>query len=89
MNWRELAHRGQRFRVQLLLDADFHRRGEQAHMAATGMAPERFQRRPADAAPGRGDGADEGRIVVRIGDQAQMAGDVLISALSKTTGHCI
>ncbi len=36
-----------------------------------------LQRAVADAALGRGDGADEGGIVVRVGDQAQVGGEVL------------
>ena len=41
------------------------------------MSGQLFQRRVADAALGRGGCADEGRIVVRIGDQAQVGGEVL------------
>ena len=38
---------------------------------------ERFERRVADAAPRRGDRADERGIVVGVGDQAQIRADVL------------
>jgi hypothetical protein len=41
-------------------------RSKQRDVALAGIGTERFQRAAADAALGRGDGADEGRIVVRL-----------------------
>jgi hypothetical protein len=35
-------------------------------MALAGITAERLQRAAADAAPGRADGADEGRVVVLL-----------------------
>ena len=65
------------------------RRLEQARRAgAGGGLAELFQRGGADAALGRGDGADEGRVVVAVGDQAQVGSHVLdLGACRKTTGR--
>ena len=46
-------------------------------LALAGVGSERLQRRATDAAFGRGDGADESRVVVGVGQQAQVGGDVL------------
>ena len=61
----------------MLLGAGFEGRLEQADVAGAGVAAQRLQRGAADAALGHGDGADEGRIVVAVGDQAQVGDQVL------------
>ena len=59
-------------RGQFLFDLSLESRLEQADVARPGVCPELLQRGVADAAPGRGDRADEGRIVIRIGDEPQI-----------------
>ena len=60
-----------------MLDMRFESRLEQADVTLSGIAAEFLQRGVADAALGRGDGADEGRVVVGVGDQPQIGDDVL------------
>ena len=54
--------------------------GEQALMPPPCRVAEPLERRPADAAFGCGHGADESRIVILVGQQAQIAGDILYFA---------
>jgi hypothetical protein len=60
-----------------MLHLRFEGRLEQTDVARPGIAAEFFQRGVTDAALGRGDGADEGGIIVRVGDESQISGDVL------------
>jgi hypothetical protein len=53
------------------------RRHETAKLPLAGIGAEHLQSGGADAALGRGRGADEGRIVILVGQQAQIGGDVL------------
>ncbi len=84
----EVAESAQRHQLaigQLGFDATFEYRLEQGALPLPGKGAERLQCRLADAALGRGDGADECGIVVLIGDQAQVADDVLdLGAIEKT-----
>jgi hypothetical protein len=73
----ELAQRGALLDVEFRVQARRVNRGEQALVAAAGGAAERFEGGAADAALGRGHGADEGRVVVLVGKQPQVGGDVL------------
>src|SRR5512139_1636689 len=76
----EVAELGERRQLAL---ADLRRGGrrehrlEQADVEGGGDLAELLQRRRADAALGRRDGADERRIVVAVGDQAQVGDHVL------------
>jgi hypothetical protein len=51
--------------------------GEQADVAVRGVVAQGFDGGGADAAAGHGDGADEGQVVVLVGDQAQVGAQVL------------
>jgi hypothetical protein len=73
----EFEQRRQLARLHTLREALFEGRREQRQLALAGIAAERLQRAGADATPGRADGADEGRVVVTVGEQAQVGGDVL------------
>ena len=52
-------------------------RVEQRDVPLTGVLPEHLQGCRANTAPGRGCRTDEGRIVVLVGEQAQIAGQIL------------
>ncbi len=64
-------------RLHTRREALFEGRREQGQLALAGITAEGLQRAGADATPGRADGADEGRVVVTVGEQAQVGGDVL------------
>src|SRR5450759_3146867 len=76
----EVAEQHQFFvlaRLHLMLDMRVESCFEQADVALSRIAAKLLQRSVAYAALRGGDGADEGRIVVRVRDQPQISGDVL------------
>jgi hypothetical protein len=82
----EVAELHQRFQLpggEVGLEGGFVGGLEQADVALAGVVAEPFQGGGADAPARRGDGADEGGIVVLVGDQAQVGVRSLISDLSK------
>ena len=73
----ELQQRPELARLHAMGEAFFEGGGEQRQMPLASVLAERLQCRTADAALGRGDGTDEGRVVVAVRQQAQVRGDVL------------
>ena len=64
-------------RLHAVREAFLESRMEQRDVALAGIGAEHLQGRRADAALGRRRGADEGRIVILVGQQAQVGDDVL------------
>ncbi len=73
----EVAQRVQLAVLQFGFDAALAGRLEQRAVPLAREFAQHFQRGHADAAFRRGDGADEGRVVVLVRDQAQVGDDVL------------